>query len=109
MQHHSSPYLPSRAEIECSAFNAAFHELGLRWHWDDDTYEQLAAEQCERSRLRQYLQRMQPHLLRAYDAEFLTDAILAAKQRALRQLTAGPAPRPHRFDWAAARAGDSGF
>jgi hypothetical protein len=109
MQHAPNAYLPTQADIDCSAFNAAFHELGLRWHWDEDTYEQLAAEPCERNRLRQYLQRMQPHLLRAYDAEFLTDAILAAKQRALRQLTARPAPRPHRFDWAAARAGDSGF
>ncbi len=29
--------------LERSAFNAAFYELGLRWHWDDTTYEQLSS------------------------------------------------------------------
>ena len=38
---------PSDADIERSAYNAAFYELGLRWYWDDATYERLAAESCE--------------------------------------------------------------
>ena len=100
---------PTANEIECGAFNAAFHALGLRWHWDDDTYEQLAADPCERSRLRRYLQHRQAHLLRAYDADFLVDAILDAKRRA-QQLQSAALPRPQRrFDWSAARAGDCGF
>ena len=24
-------------EMERNAYNAAFHELGFRWHWDSDT------------------------------------------------------------------------
>ncbi len=36
---------------------------------------------CERRRVQHYLQQAQPHLLRAYDADFLTDAILQAKER----------------------------
>ena len=108
--HSSHPSSqPTANEIECGAFNAAFHELGLRWHWDDDTYEQLAADPCERSRVRRYLQHTQPHLLRAYDADFLADAILGAKRRALQTLSAAPARLQPRFDWSAARAGDCGF
>ena len=66
---------PTDAEIELGAYNAAFYEIGLPWHWDDSTYERLATVPCERSRLRQYMENMQPHLLRAYDAEFLVQAI----------------------------------
>lgn len=95
-------------EIELSAFNAAFYELGLRWHWDSDTYEALAANPCERARVRGYLEGEQAHLLRAYDAEFLTDAILVTKQRCQQRL-AKCAPRPiPRFDWADARWGEVG-
>jgi hypothetical protein len=86
--------------LECHAFNAAFYELGLRWHWDDATYEALAAHPCERQRVRRYLEGAQPHLLRAYDAEFLTDAILAAKQRGRQGPTA---------NWADARWGEVGI
>jgi hypothetical protein len=28
-------------ELERNAYNAAFYELGLRWHWDSQTYEAL--------------------------------------------------------------------
>ena len=69
------------SEIDRAAFNGAFYELGLRWHWDSRTYERLAGQACERSRLQSYLQAEQAPLLRAYDADFLTDAILQAKQR----------------------------
>lgn len=90
----------STQALERNAFNAAFYELGLRWHWDDATYEALAADPCERQRVRRYLEGAQPHLLRAYDADFLTDAILAAKQRC-RQ---GPT-----FNWTDARWGEVGI
>ena len=26
------------SEIDRAAFNGAFYELGLRWHWDSRTY-----------------------------------------------------------------------
>ncbi len=100
---------PSDAEIERSAYNSAFYELGLRWHWDDATYERLASVSCERMRLRHYLESAQAHLLRAYDADFLTDAILQAKQRrqaVLAQSVHGSMPR---FDWTDARWGEVGI
>jgi hypothetical protein len=96
-------------EIERSAFNAAFYELGLRWHWDSDTYEGLATKPCERVRVKAYLEAEQSHLLRAYDADFLTEAILAAKQRCQRA-RASSAPRPMPcFNWTDPRWGEVGF
>lgn len=61
------------------AYNAAFEELGLNWHWDPVTFAGLPAR--GRDGVRAYLQNEQPHLLRAYDADFLADAIEAAKER----------------------------
>lgn len=88
-------------EIERGAFNAAFYELGLRWHWDGATYEALSAHNCERGRVRRYLEAEQSHLLRAYDAEFLTDAILVAKRQCQQRLASGSPGTMPRFDWAA--------
>ena len=38
-------------EAERSAFNAAFYELGLRWHWGSDAYRARAAVQNEHERV----------------------------------------------------------
>jgi hypothetical protein len=97
-----------RIEVERSAFNAAFYELGLRWHWDAATYANLAAEPCERSRVRRYLEGEQPHLLRAYEADFLADAILATKDRCHRALGHCTARAIPSFNWADARWGEVG-
>ena len=75
-------------EVERGAFNAAFYELGLHLYWDKGTYRMLAAHPSERDRVRVYLEREQPHLLRAYDAEFLADAVMSAKQRCQQSSTA---------------------
>lgn len=105
--HLSSP--ADAIEIDRGAFNAAFYELGLRWHWDGPTYQQLASNPCERSRVRGYLEGEQAHLLRAYEADFLTDAILAAKARCRRALAAcAPRTMPS-FNWADARWGEVGI
>jgi hypothetical protein len=61
------------------AYNAAFEELGLNWHWDPVTYACLPAQ--GRDGVCAYLQSEHPHLLRAYDAHFLANAIEAAKAR----------------------------
>ena len=95
-------------EIDRGAFNAAFYELGLRWHWDSDTYRALAANPCERERVRRYLQVEQSHLLRAYDAEFLTDAVLRTRQRCRAALEKCGGRTLPQFDWADARWGETG-
>lgn len=68
-------------ELDRQSFNAAFYALGLRWFWDRATYERLAHQPCERTRVRDYIESAQAHLLRAYDAEFLAEAVLDAKRR----------------------------
>ena len=100
----------SDTEIERGAFNAAFYELGLRWHWDGATYEALSAHSCERARVRHYLEAEQSHLLRAYDADFLTNAILVAKRRCLQRIgMCSPSAMPT-LDWVAdARSAEVGF
>lgn len=97
------------AEIERGAYNAAFYELGLRWHWDEDTYEHLAAEPCERARVRRYVQTTQPHLLSAYDADFLADAVIQAKQRCRRSLAQCASQAMLHRNWADPRWGEVGI
>ena len=71
------------AEAERSAYNTAFTELGLSWHWDAGTHRALGDGAPARERLRRYLETEQAHLLKAYDADFLVNAIQAAKDRRL--------------------------
>ena len=58
------------------AYNAAFYELGLRWHWDRETYAALVRHSSDpHARIRHYIETHQPHLLSAYDPAFLAAAI----------------------------------
>ena len=66
-------------EAHRHAYNAAFEELSLSWRWDAATYTHL--QRHGRDLVRAYLQTEQAHLLRAYDADFLTNAIEAVKAR----------------------------
>ena len=54
---------------ETQQYLLAFESLGLEWQWD-------ASEP-----VRTYIEREHPHLLRAYDADFLVNAIEAARRR----------------------------
>jgi hypothetical protein len=69
----------AETEAHRQAYNAAFEELGLSWHWDRVTYACLPAQGPEG--LRAYLQAEHSHLLRAYEADFLVNAIETAKSR----------------------------
>ncbi len=95
-------------EIELGAFNAAFYELGLRWCWDENTYRSLRTVATPRQRVQTYLESEQAHLLRAYDVDFLTDAILGAHERCKRTLAGGGARDAARFNWAETRWGEVG-
>lgn len=74
-------------QLECErrAYNLAFEELGLNWHWDPVTYACLSS--TGRMALRTYIEREHAHLLRAYDADFLVNAIEGAKSRTLARTT----------------------
>jgi hypothetical protein len=105
---HATPAADAAAELDRCAFNAAFYELGLRFAWDSDTYRSLLNQPSERERVREYIAGEQPHLLRAYDAEFLAEAVLGVKQRC-RKALGGCATRDlPQFNWADARWGEVG-
>lgn len=88
--------------IEChlAAYNAAFYELGLSWHWDDATFHALQSLDCERDRIKTYLETQQAHLLKVYDANFLIDAIQSTKARCLETLTDNGAKKAATVNWA---------
>ncbi len=62
-------------EMDRHRYNVAFGELGLEWHWDAKTYAELQAIHEGRNPVRIYVETHVPHLLRAYDADFLVNAI----------------------------------
>ena len=96
---------------ELNAYNAAFYELGLRWHWDSATYEALLSLGGDGpARVRHYLQSQQPHLLRAYDADFLVAMIehKAVAHRAAADVAQQGGTASRFFDWTQARGCELG-
>lgn len=83
---------PASHEAQRHAYNAAFEELGLGWHWDSATWAEVALQGPHG--VRRYLESRHPHLLRAYDADFLVQAIEAARARCQAEVTRIPVPAP---------------
>jgi hypothetical protein len=83
-----------------NAYNAAFYELGLKWYWDANTYKSILPQSQEKDRIRVYLETHQAHLLKAYDADFLIDAIQTTKARCYDTLTACGSRIASHVDWA---------
>jgi hypothetical protein len=69
------------SEAHRHAYNAAFHELDLNWHWDARTFAGIRRH--GHAGLRAWIEMEQPHLLKAYAADFLVEAVEAAKARCL--------------------------
>lgn len=99
--------LDGAADLERLAFNAAFYELGLPWHWDEATWAALAGDAP--ARLHAYLRAEQPHLLRVYDADELVALVLDTQRRCQLALCRSPAANLPRFNWADARWGQVGI
>lgn len=94
------PYQSGRDETERNAYNAAFYELGFRWHWDGATYGELLRHSSNSTeRIRHYLETRQPHLLRAYDADFLV-SVIQETQLGKRCAASSAAASGRHFDWA---------
>lgn len=88
-------------EMERDAYNAAFDELGFSWHWNRDTYDQLLCQDSTpEERVRQYLETRQPHLLKAYEAEFLVAVIQKKMTEHRKRLAARGAMTSGYFEWA---------
>ena len=63
------------------AFNAAFAEAGLPWHWDAALYGELLEVTGGKERIRFFCERHAPEFLRQGDAEARIREIHAAKTR----------------------------
>lgn len=109
----NSDYLAERhdhdAEFHRNAYNAAFYELGLRWHWDAQTYQTLLPKEDEKERIRCYLEQHHAHLLNAYDAEFLIEAIESTKKRCYNNLAQCDAKTLGYINWAEMHSGEIGI
>ena len=85
----SHPSAPS--ELDRSAYNAAFHEIGLPWHWDKKIYAALIGQfECLADQIQHYLNTQQPHLLKSYDASFLA-CLIQSKVSECRERVSAPA------------------
>jgi hypothetical protein len=87
-------------EIQREAYNAAFYELGLTWHWDPTTYQRLMDPAGANDPVRTYLETEQAHMLKVYDAAFLAGAVQTAKARCYAAMCADGRSTPPRVDWA---------
>ncbi len=61
------------------AFNAAFAEHGLNWHWDESLYGELLAVTGGKERIRHYVERYLPQLLDDPDFPELVKTLHRAK------------------------------
>ncbi len=78
-------------EYHRCAYNGAFWDLGFKWQWDRAMYREFSSIPDEKTRIRAYIERHQPHLFRAYKADFLIDLIYAKKIRRYRAIIAAKA------------------
>lgn len=69
------------SELLRNAYNAAFDELELGWHWCEKQFHELQRHSDEHSRMQAYLSTQKPHLLKVYDVDFFVDAVREAKTR----------------------------
>lgn len=63
------------------AFNTAFAEAGLAWHWDEALYGELLTVTGGKERMRFFCEHHDPAFLKRPDAEELIKALHAAKTR----------------------------
>ena len=100
-QHTAAPAADTAHDLHRNAYNAAFYELGLGWHWDARTFKGLQPLGCEVERVKTYMEAHQSHLLRAYDPRFLATAIETTKSRCFDAMLESGAIMAGQTDWAA--------
>jgi hypothetical protein len=69
----------AEVEAQLCAYNSTFDELGLRFRWDASTLALVARIDGEEAQIAAYIEAHHPHLLKAYSAGFLSQAILEKK------------------------------
>jgi hypothetical protein len=103
------PAFHDPADAQRQAYNAAFYELGLRWHWDSKQYDCQMCSESQRAHLRRYLENSHPHMLKVYDADFLVNAIQGTMERCLETANASDGASAAMTNWAVFQHGDTGF
>lgn len=73
------------------AFNRAFRDAGLDWHWDETLYGELLEVTGGKERMRHYVQHYQPALAADADREALINALQSAKTRNFVEIVSGGA------------------
>ena len=81
-------------QTQLCAYNSAFEELDLMFRWDVETLQSLARAPGDHSRIAQYIDTHCPHLLKAYSAEFLCQAIVDKKNAHYEACRATDIPGP---------------
>jgi hypothetical protein len=65
-------------EAARNAYNTAFSQMEIGWHWDAATYRELLADGGQP--VRAFVERHRPHLLRAYAIDCLVNAVEATRR-----------------------------
>ena len=65
-------------EAARNAYNTAFSQMEIGWHWDAATYRELLAVGGQP--VRAFVERHRPHLLRAYGIDCLVDAVESTRR-----------------------------
>ncbi|GAB3546655.1 HAD family hydrolase [Noviherbaspirillum agri] len=81
--------LADTEEAHREAFNAAFMEAGLDWHWTRETYNQLLRIAGGKERLVYYWQLLHPEQVCGPNARRMIDAVHAIKTRRYETLVDG--------------------
>ena len=82
MSHRIQPQgHDAAADAELGAYNRAFSELGLEWHWDSGTYRQLRSTSGDKPVVQAYIEANHPHLLQAYAGDALATAVDKIRRR----------------------------
>jgi hypothetical protein len=82
------------------AYNAAFYELGFKWHWDSAIYQSVSCADGEKQRIHAYLEQHHPHMLKAYDVDFLVDVIRTTQARCFETMAANGMQPAAFVNWA---------
>jgi hypothetical protein len=72
---------PDPLDGELEAYNRAFTELELPWHWDVATLRHLLSVAPGQDCVGAYIERHHAHLLRVYEKTFLCELVRSAKER----------------------------
>jgi beta-phosphoglucomutase-like phosphatase (HAD superfamily) len=81
--------LADTEEVHRDAFNAAFRDAGLKWHWSEATYAGLLEVSGGKERIRHYWQLVDPGAAAAPGAGAAIDVVHALKTRHYDRLAGG--------------------